>query len=168
MWKQKHSRCKSVVSCEFLKISCFFFKCSVDRASWYNLRQCPTWYTLALFYNTFITILYIFRALYAHHQEVEWYWCSIWYLHSHSVAVRCTGWERTKFWDDTRCCNNTIQPPDDEHFMIIIRRLNCFDAASGIVTLIQWPFGAQVERKRSFETIPDAASVQFNLLMMSI
>ena len=26
-----------------------------------NLRQWPTWYTLALFYNTFIIILYMFR-----------------------------------------------------------------------------------------------------------
>ena len=47
-----------------------------------NLRQWPTWYTLALFYNTFILILYMFRALYAHHQEVELSWCSIWYRHS--------------------------------------------------------------------------------------
>jgi len=23
----------------------------------------------------------MFRALYAHHQEVELYWCSIWYRH---------------------------------------------------------------------------------------
>jgi len=27
------------------------------------------------------------------------------------------------------------------HYMPIIRRLNCIDAASGIVTLIKWPFG---------------------------
>jgi len=27
-------------------------------------------------------ILYMFRALYAHHQEDELYWCSIWYCHS--------------------------------------------------------------------------------------
>ena len=47
-----------------------------------NLRQWPTWYTLDLFYNTFIIILYMFRALYAHHQEVDLYWCSIWYRHS--------------------------------------------------------------------------------------
>ena len=47
-----------------------------------NLKQLPTWYTLASFYNTFIIILYMFRALYAHHQEVELYWCSIWYRHS--------------------------------------------------------------------------------------
>ena len=30
--------------------------------------------------------------------------------------------------------------------MLIIRRLNCIDAASGIVTLSKWPSGAQVER----------------------
>ena len=57
----------------------FFFS---DRASWYNLRQWPTWYTIALFYNTFFILFYMFRALYAHHQEVALYWCSIWYLHS--------------------------------------------------------------------------------------
>ena len=30
--------------------------------------------------------------------------------------------------------------------MLIIRRLNCIDAAPGIITLSKWPFGAQVER----------------------
>ena len=30
--------------------------------------------------------------------------------------------------------------------MVIIRRLNCIDAASGAVTLSKWPSGAQVER----------------------
>jgi len=34
---------------------------------------------LSLFYNTFIITLYMFRALYAHHQEVELYLCNIWY-----------------------------------------------------------------------------------------
>ena len=43
------------------------------------LRQWPTWCTLALFYNTSTTILYMFRTLHAHHQEVELYWCSIRY-----------------------------------------------------------------------------------------
>ena len=64
--------------------------------------------------------------------------------------------------------------------MLISRRLNCIDAASGIVTLSKWPFGAQVERElRSLSTCapdghllrvttPDAASIQFNLLLMSI
>jgi len=40
----------------------------------------------------------MFQALYAHHQEAELYWCSI-------------------QSDNTRCCINTIQPPDDEHIM---------------------------------------------------
>ena len=63
--------------------------------------------------------------------------------------------------------------------MLIIRRLNCIDAAYGIVTLSKWPSGAQVERECSLSTcvqdghllrvtIPDAASIQFSLLMMSI
>ena len=34
-----------------------------------------------------------------------------------------------------------------EHYMPVIRRLNCIDAASGIVTLSKWPSGAQVERE---------------------
>ena len=66
--------------------------------------------------------------------------------------------------------------------MLIIRRLNCIDAASGIVTLSKWPSGARVERELQSSslstcapdghllrvTIPDAASIKFNLLMMSI
>jgi len=57
-----------------------------------------------------------------------------------------------------------------EHYMLIIRRLNCTDAASGIVTLSKWPSSAQVGRERSLteRMIPDAAPIQFNLLMMSI
>ena len=31
--------------------------------------------------------------------------------------------------------------------MLIIRRLNCIDAAPGIVTLSKWPSGAQVDRE---------------------
>jgi len=54
------------------------------------------------------------------------------------------------------------------------------DAVSGIVSLTNWPSGAQVERELSSlsiyapdahllrVTITDAASIQFNLLMMSI
>jgi len=36
--------------------------------------------------------------------------------------------------------------------MLIIRRLNCIDAASGIVTLSKWPSGAQVERELQEKT----------------
>ena len=63
-----------------------------------------------LFYNKFIIHLYMFRALYAHHQEVEIVLYSIWYRHTcrwpsraqverglvHGTATyRC---------DDNRCC----------------------------------------------------------------
>ena len=34
--------------------------------------------------------------------------------------------------------------------MLIIRRLNCIDGASGIITLSKWPSGAQVERELQF------------------
>ena len=61
--------------------------------------------------------------------------------------------------------------------MLIIRRLNCTEASSGIVTLSMWLSGAQVEIELQTcapdghllrVTIPDSASVQFSLLMMSI
>ena len=51
--------------------------------------------------------------------------------------------------------------------MLIIRRLNCIDATSGIVSLSKWPPGAP-DGHLLRVTIPDAASMQFNLLMMSI
>ena len=44
-----------------------------------KLRQWPTWFTRALFYNTLIILLYMFRALLVHHQETKLYRCSIWY-----------------------------------------------------------------------------------------
>ena len=64
--------------------------------------------------------------------------------------------------------------------IIIIRSLNCIAAVSGIVTISKWPSGAQVERELSSlstcapdghllrVTIPDAASIKFSLLMMSV
>ena len=51
--------------------------------------------------------------------------------------------------------------------MLIIRRLNYIDAAAGMVTLIKWPSGAP-DGHLLRVTIPDAASIQFSLLMMSI
>ena len=36
-----------------------------------------------------------------------------------------------------------------EHYMLIMRRENCIDAASDIVTLSKWLSGAQVERELS-------------------
>jgi len=51
--------------------------------------------------------------------------------------------------------------------MFIIRRLNCIDGGSGIVTFTKWPSGAP-DGNLLRVTIPDAASIQFSLLMMSI
>ena len=60
--------------------------------------------------------------------------------------------------------------------MLIIKRSNCTNTASGIVTLCNWPFDMQVERELSTcisdvhlqrVPIPDAVLVQFDLLMMS-
>jgi hypothetical protein len=51
--------------------------------------------------------------------------------------------------------------------MLIIRRMNCIDAASGTVTLSKWPSGAPDGHLLRVK-IPDAASIKFILLMMSI
>ena len=50
--------------------------------------------------------------------------------------------------------------------VLIIRRSNCINTASGIVTLCKWPSDApdgQLHRV----TIPDAVLIQYNLLMMN-
>ena len=57
-----------------------------------DLRQWPTWSTLALFYNTFIINPLHVSSIICSSSGVELYWCSIWYRHSQSVSVRCTGW----------------------------------------------------------------------------
>jgi len=49
--------------------------------------------------------------------------------------------------------------------VLIIRRSNCTDAASGIVTLCKWPSGAPDGHLQRL-TIPDAVLVKFSLLMM--
>ena len=54
-----------------------------------------------------------------------------------------------------------------EHYMLIIRRLNCIDSASRSVTLSKWPFSVP-DGHLLRVTIPDAASIQFSFLMMSI
>ena len=55
-----------------------------------------------LFHSKFISCLYMFRALCAHHQEVKIMLYSLWYHHTY----RC---------DDTRGCIMQFWPPDDEH-----------------------------------------------------
>ena len=58
--------------------------------------------------------------------------------------------------------------------MLIIRRLNCIDAASAIVLSVsglplhELSLSLCTGRPLTERTIPDAASIQFSLLMMSI
>ena len=59
----------------------------------------------------------MFRALCAHHQEVNISLYSIWYHHTLEVAVRCTGRPPTEC-DDTRCCIMKFLPPDDKHIVL--------------------------------------------------
>ena len=97
-----------------------------------NLRQWPTWYTIIVFYNTFIIILYMFRALYCS-SSGGWIVLMQHLVSSLSVSGRpvhrlrgnCRAvlsqlWTRQPLTgsDDTRCYINTIQPPDDEHVML--------------------------------------------------
>ena len=88
----------------------------------------PTWRTIILFYNTFITVLYMFRE--TSRSSSGGQILLIQHLVSSlSVSGRpvhrlrenckfslnlCTGGPLTES-DDTRCCINTIWPPDNEH-----------------------------------------------------
>ena len=85
--------------------------------------------------------------------------------------------------DDSRCCINTIQPPVDEHIMqyvyynpLHVSNIIC-SSSGGWIVLMQHLVsslsvsGCPVHKLRENSvrlTIPDAASIQFNLLMMSI
>ena len=55
----------------------------------------------------------MFRALYAHHQEVDIYIYICIYIYSNNPSPLACFQS-----DDTRCCINTIQLPDDEHIML--------------------------------------------------
>ena len=50
--------------------------------------------------------------------------------------------------------------------VLIIRRSNCINTASGIITHCKWPSGAPKGPLQRV-TIPDAVLIQFDLLMMS-
>jgi len=58
-----------------------------------------------LFYNKFISCLYMPRAPCAHRQEVKIVLYSLWYHH-------------TYMWDDARGCIIIFWPPDDEHMVL--------------------------------------------------
>ena len=61
-----------------------------------------------LFYNKFISCLYMFRAPCAHRQEI--------------VLSQPVHWTATYRYDDTRGCIIKFSPPDDEHMVLETRR----------------------------------------------
>jgi hypothetical protein len=111
----------------FMKGKCpdKMFRCFADRASQYNPSKWPTWCTNSLFYNKFTTVLYMFREPLCSSSGGKIVLIQH-LVSSPSVSDRpvhrlkefslnlCTNWSFTES-DDTRCCINTIWPPDDEH-----------------------------------------------------
>jgi hypothetical protein len=92
-----------------------FILCFAERASSYNLSQRPTW---CAYFNTFITILYMymFRAISCSssgRQIVLIQRLVLSLTVSERLVQRCTGLSLTDS-DDTRRCINTILPPEDE------------------------------------------------------
>jgi len=73
-----------------------------------------------LFYNKFITFLYMFRALCAHHLEVKMILYSIWYQHT------CRWPSGAQVERESSTCF--------EHYVLIIRRSKLYYTASGIIT----------------------------------
>ena len=61
-----------------------------------------------------------------------------------------------------------------DHYMLIIRSLNCINAASVIILSVsdlpvhKFSLNLRTGRPLTDRTIPDAASIHFNLLMMSM
>ena len=57
----QHGKMDSKLCARFLRGKFFFFLHFANLVSWYNFDRWPTWGTIVL-YNTFISILYMFRA----------------------------------------------------------------------------------------------------------
>ena len=73
-----------------------------------------------LFYNKFISCLYMFRAPCAHRQEVKIVLYSLWYHHTYRWPYRAQPVHgmATYSCDDTRGCIIQFCPPDDEHMVL--------------------------------------------------
>ena len=75
-----------------------------------------------LFYNKFISCLYMFRAPCAHRQEVKIVFYSLWYHHTYrwpsGAQVESAHGAATYRCDDTRGCIIQFLPPDDEHMVL--------------------------------------------------
>ena len=81
-----------------------------------------------LFYNKFIIFLYMFRALFVHHQEVKIVLYSICYHQTYrwpsdaQVDRGPVHGTATYRFGDTICCIIQFLPPDDEHIVLETRR----------------------------------------------
>ena len=73
-----------------------------------------------LFYDKFISCLYMFRAPCAHRQEVKIVLYSLWYYHTYRWPSRAKPVHGTATYrcDDTRGCIIQFWPPDDEHMVL--------------------------------------------------
>ena len=81
-----------------------------------DFSKWPNWRTILLFYNRFIKVLYMFRAKSCSSSGGKILLIKH-LVSSISVSGRpnpCTGRPLIES-DHTRCCINTIWPPDDEH-----------------------------------------------------
>ena len=72
-----------------------------------NFSKWPTGRTILLFYNTFITVIYMFRATSCSSSGGQ--------IVLIQPLVSSLSHRTVTESDDTRCCINTILPPDDEH-----------------------------------------------------
>ena len=81
-----------------------------------------------IIYSYNVILLYVFRAMNAHLQEVTLDTCSIWYCHS-LRAVVVAGWYTLNLCTDRpprplvesegiKCCMYTVWPPEDEHLWL--------------------------------------------------
>ena len=51
-----------------------------------------------------------------------------------------------------------------EYYMLIIRRLNCIDAASGVVTVSKWPSGSQYMSENLYDEFYEVLEPFYNLM----
>jgi hypothetical protein len=97
-----------IIAIRFFSITIFnlhtdFHSYFVDRASRYNSGKWRTWRTI-LFSSMFISILYMFRAPRAHHQENQLYQYNIWHMSlclGDRLVCRSTS---NRHMSDTYCC----------------------------------------------------------------
>jgi len=131
-----HFMCNCILHLEYLLpiYYAIFFKFCWPCISVYLTQYLTNLMHKICFAISFISCLYMFRALCARHQEVKNALHSLWYHHTY----RC---------DDTRGCVIQFWPPDDEHMCskhveawnkLIVRQKFC--ASSWLITEIKIQF----------------------------